>query len=78
MLNVVAELVGHDVFLGERRVRAAEPAQLLEEGDVQIERRIGGAVKRPGLGAGKTAPGLHRIPENFHPRQLIVDAGLLG
>ena len=79
VLDVMAVLVGHDVHL--RQLAAVGPvlrAQGVEEGDVDVQGRVGGAVERADVRRRRTAPGLDRAVEDRARGLDEIDAGLRG
>ena len=55
VLDVVADLVGDHVGLGELAGGLESLRELLVEGQVEVELLVGGAVKRPDRGTGRAA-----------------------
>ena len=63
VLDVVAQLVGQHVGLGEVAGRPEAVGQLPEEGEVDVGLRVDRAVEGPGGRGGGAAAGLHAVPE---------------
>lgn len=78
LLDVVRELVCHDVLLGQRPTAAAHALELVEEGDVVVGVLVGGAVERAGRRRRVAAAGLRGSGENLDAGRLVLDAGLGG
>ena len=76
VLNRMAEFVGHDVGLGQPRVRRSVPGlELLEEADVEVDGFVRGAVEGAGLGAGGSARGGGRAGEEHEIGLFVCGAG---
>ncbi len=71
---MVADFMRDHVGLGEIAGRAEPARQLVEEGGVEVELAVGGAVERPGRRRGATAGGLRRPPKQHEPRRFVARA----
>ena len=75
-LDVVAELVGHDVRHREVAALGAEARlELVEEAEIKIDLLVGRAVERAGRGGCRAARRLRRALEQHELRLGIVSAG---
>ncbi len=70
----MADFVRDHVGLGEIARRAEPPRQLVEEGGVEIELAVGGAVVRSGRRRGAAARRSRRAVEQHEPRRLVTRA----
>src|SRR4029453_11276112 len=66
VLDVVADLVGHDVGLREVAGGVEAAGQLVEEAEVEVHLAVGRAVEGPGRGAGRAATGADLAVEAVH------------
>src|SRR4051794_31512474 len=71
LLDVVAQLVGDDIGLGEVAGSLEALVQLVEEAEIEIDLAIERAVERPGRGAGEAAARLGLTLEDHDLRPLI-------
>src|SRR5881397_1755559 len=78
MLDVVAELMGHDVGLGERATLCPElRSQLLEEAEIQVDVAVLRAVERADVARRVAAAGVDLSAEEHGGGRAIGLAGAL-
>ena len=76
VLDVVAELVGDDVRLGEVARGAEALLQLAEEAEVEVDLAVDGAVEGARRGGRAAAPlRAHAAAEEHEPGRLVLPAG---
>ena len=79
VLDVVAPLVGHDVFLGEHGIgRTVLGDHVVEEPEVEVHRRVSRAVEGAHGARRVTACGGDGVREDLEVGQLVRDARVLG
>ena len=71
VLDMVADLMGDDIGLGEIARRAEPPRQFVEEGRVDVDLLVGRAIKWPHRRLRRTAARLVMVGVGDQPRRLI-------